>query len=83
METLVEAERSGRVKPSTDDEVKALEAEVESLHSEILSIAQLSVEHQYLEPALTTVSAEGGQNAMRTTNALAYVRTCPSCLLLR
>ncbi|OTA02449.1 hypothetical protein A9Z42_0028290 [Trichoderma parareesei] len=83
METLVEAERSGRVKPSTDDEVKALEAEVESLHSEILSIAQLSVEHQYLEPALTTVSAEGGQNAMRTTNALAYIDQCLDYLLGR
>ncbi|KAL7819474.1 hypothetical protein V8C44DRAFT_318235 [Trichoderma aethiopicum] len=83
METLVEAERSGRVKPSTDDEVKALEAEVESLHSEILSIAQLSVEHQYLEPALTTVSTEGGQNAMRTSNALAYIDQCLDYLLGR
>ncbi|KAH0490730.1 hypothetical protein TgHK011_002186 [Trichoderma gracile] len=83
METLVEAERSGRVKPSTDDEVKALEAEVESLHSEILSIAQLSVEHQYLEPALTTVSTEGGQNAMRTSNALAYIDQCLDYLLSR
>ncbi|UKZ51212.1 hypothetical protein TrVGV298_004969 [Trichoderma virens] len=60
METLVEAERSGRVKPSTDDEVKALETEVESLHSEILSVAQISVEQQHLEPALQTVSTEGG-----------------------
>ncbi|PTB66214.1 hypothetical protein BBK36DRAFT_1135335 [Trichoderma citrinoviride] len=83
METLVEAERSGRVKPSTDDEVKALEAEVESLHSEILSVAQLSVEHQYLEPALTTVSTEGGQSAMRTSNALAYIDQCLDYLMGR
>lgn len=78
METLVEAERTGRVKPTTDDEVKALEAEVESLHSEILSVAQISVEQQYLEPALQTVTTEGGQSAMRTSNALAYVslRAC-------
>ncbi|UKZ77050.1 hypothetical protein TrVFT333_004767 [Trichoderma virens FT-333] len=83
METLVEAERSGRVKPSTDDEVKALEAEVESLHSEILSVAQISVEQQHLEPALQTVSTEGGQSAMRTSNALAYIDKCLDYLLGR
>lgn len=77
MDTLVEAERSGRVQPSTDDEVKALEAEVDSLHSEILSVAQMSVEQQYLEQALQTVSAEGGQSAMRTSNALEYVSLHP------
>lgn len=75
MDTLVEAERSGRVRPSTDEEVKALEAEVESLHAEILSVAQISVESQYLEPALQTVSTEGGQSALRTSNALEYVST--------
>ncbi|PKK48364.1 hypothetical protein CI102_6756 [Trichoderma harzianum] len=83
METLVEAERSGRVKPTTDDEVKALEAEVESLHSEILSVAQISVEQQYLEPALQTVSTEGGQSAMRTSNALAYIDKCLDYLMGR
>ncbi|KAL7791508.1 hypothetical protein V8C37DRAFT_381913 [Trichoderma ceciliae] len=83
METLVEAERSGRVKPSTDEEVKALEAEVESLHSEILSVAQISIEQQYLEPALQTVSTEGGQSAMRTSNALEYIDKCLDHLLGR
>ncbi|KAK4079705.1 hypothetical protein H0G86_005828 [Trichoderma simmonsii] len=83
METLVEAERTGRVKPTTDDEVKALEAEVESLHSEILSVAQISVEQQYLEPALQTVSTEGGQSAMRTSNALAYIDKCLDYLMGR
>lgn len=73
MDTLVEAERSGRVQPSTHDEVQALEAEVDSLHSEILSVAQMSVEQQYLEQALQTVSTEGGQSAMRTSKALEYV----------
>lgn len=73
MDTLVEAERSGRVQPSTHEEVEALEAEVDSLHSEILSVAQLSVEQQYLEQALQMVSTEGGQSAMRTSNALQYV----------
>jgi hypothetical protein len=77
MDTLVEAERSGRVRPSTDEEVKALEAEVDSLHAEILSVAQLSVDQQYLEPALQTVSTEGGQSAMRTSNALEYVSVNP------
>ncbi|PTB46069.1 hypothetical protein M441DRAFT_63374 [Trichoderma asperellum CBS 433.97] len=76
MDTLVEAERSGRVQPSTHDEVKALEAEVDSLHSEIQSVAQMSVEQQHLEQALQTVSAEGGQSAMRTSNALEYINKC-------
>ncbi|KAM0252359.1 hypothetical protein ACHAQJ_007741 [Trichoderma viride] len=73
MDTLVEAERSGRVRPSTDEQVKALEAEVDSLHAEILAVAQLSVDQQYLEPALQTVSTEGGQSAMRTSHALEYI----------
>ncbi|EHK41561.1 hypothetical protein TRIATDRAFT_134980 [Trichoderma atroviride IMI 206040] len=76
MDTLVEAERSGRVQPSTHEEVEALEAEVDSLHSEILSVAQMSVEQQYLEQALQTVSTEGGQSAMRTSNALEYINKC-------
>ncbi|PON29957.1 hypothetical protein TGAM01_v201323 [Trichoderma gamsii] len=76
MDTLVEAERSGRVQPSTHDEVQALEAEVDSLHSEILSVAQMSVEQQYLEQALQTVSTEGGQSAMRTSKALEYINKC-------
>ncbi|KAL7920973.1 hypothetical protein ACQKWADRAFT_297225 [Trichoderma austrokoningii] len=76
MDTLVEAERSGRVQPSTHDEVKALEAEVDSLHSEILSVAQISVEQQYLVQALQTVSTEGGQSAMRTSSALEYINKC-------
>ncbi|KAH6606929.1 hypothetical protein Trco_006082 [Trichoderma cornu-damae] len=83
MDTLMEAERSGRVRPSTDDEVKALEAEVESLHSEILSVVEISMEQQYLNPALKTLSIEGGQSATRTSNALEYIDKCLDHLLGR
>lgn len=76
LEALVEAEHSRDTKPATEDEVKVMEEEVESLYSEILPVAQMSVEQQHLEPALQSISSRGGKNLGRSSVAIAYVR-CP------
>lgn len=74
LDSLTTAERSGRAKPATSDEVEALQEEVESLYSEILPVAQMSVDQQHLEPAIESVTARGGQSLSRTAAALTYVR---------
>jgi hypothetical protein len=74
LESLITAERSGIAEPATADEVKELQDEVESLYSEILSVAQMSVDQQHLEPALKAVVAKSGQSMGKTTTSLEYVR---------
>ncbi|KEY72483.1 hypothetical protein S7711_05158 [Stachybotrys chartarum IBT 7711] len=67
----------------SEDEVKALEAEVESLYSEILPVAQMSVEQQYLEPALKSIDAKSGQSMRRSATATTYINDCLDYLLGR
>jgi hypothetical protein len=74
LETLVTIERSGTAEPATNDEVKDLQEEVESLYSEILSVAQMSVNQQHLEPALKAIAAQSGQSMVKTDTSLHYVR---------
>lgn len=68
-------------KPSSDnerapqDEVKALQEELESLYSEILPVAQMSVEQQHLEPSLRSLSARDGQSLNCSAEAVDYVST--------
>lgn len=57
------------------DEVHALQDELESLYSEILPVAQMSVEKQWLEPSLRSLSAKNGQSLGRSVEALTYVST--------
>jgi len=54
-------------------EVAELQEELESLYSEILPVAQMSTEQQYLEPALREISTRNGQGQARTAKALKYV----------
>lgn len=57
------------------DEVHTLQDEVESLYSEILPVAQMSVEQQWLEPSLRSLSAKNSQGLGRSAEALTYVST--------
>ena len=75
LEAILAAERSGDVKDATQDDVKALEEELESLYSEILPVAQMSAEQEYLEPALKSTDAQSGQSLHRSAVAVTYV--CP------
>ncbi|TWU75767.1 hypothetical protein ED733_002641 [Metarhizium rileyi] len=83
LDTLVTVERSGTAKPATNDEVKELQDEVESLYSEILSVAQMSIEQQHLEPALQALAAKSSQSTEKTTASLDYIHECLTYLLDR
>lgn len=78
LETLVAAENSGAMKPATGQEVTELQEEVESLYSEISSVAQISIEKQYLEPALQSIATKNGRSLSKTVSSLNYVRNNPS-----
>ncbi|KAK4178149.1 hypothetical protein QBC36DRAFT_111319 [Triangularia setosa] len=69
---------SSRVSPS---EVSSLQEEVESLYSEILPVAQMSVEQQFLEPALRKVEARNGQEQAKSKQATGYIHDCLDYLL--
>ncbi|RGP68566.1 hypothetical protein FLONG3_8125 [Fusarium longipes] len=83
LEAVLAAERSGDVKSATQDDVKALEEELESLYSEILPVAQMSAEQQYLEPALKSTDAQSGQSLRRSAVAVTYVNECLDHLIDR
>lgn len=74
LEAILNAERSGESKSATEDDVKALEEELESLYSEILPVAQMSAEQQHLEPLLKSTNSSSGQSLNRSASAIAYVR---------
>jgi hypothetical protein len=74
LDAILAAERSGDVKAATQEDVKALEEELESLYSEILPVAQMSAEQQHLEPALKATNAQSGQSIHRSAVAVSYVR---------
>lgn len=54
-------------------EVGDLQEELESLYSEILPVAQMSAEQQFLDPALREVAARDGQGQERSVKAVKYV----------
>jgi hypothetical protein len=56
-----------------DKEVGDLQDELESLYSEILPVAQMSAEQQFLEPALREIAARDSQGQERSVNAVKYV----------
>ncbi|KAG5958444.1 hypothetical protein E4U57_001307 [Claviceps arundinis] len=80
LETLVAAENSGAMKPATGQEVTELQEEVESLYSEISSVAQISIEKQYLEPALQSIATKNGRRLSKTVSSLNYITACLSHL---
>lgn len=82
MSALATAQQS-RDAGADPDEVEALQAEVESLYSEILPVAQMSVEQQHLEPALQSISSRSGQSLRKTASSLKYIDQCLDYLLGR
>ena len=57
-----------------DAEVAALRNELESLYAEILPVAQMSAEQQYLEPALRLTATHGVQGKERSVKTIDFVR---------
>lgn len=73
LDAIVAAENSGESKPAAESEVKALEEELESLYSEILPVAQMSIEQEHLEPALKSTDTRSKQGLARSVAAMSYV----------
>ncbi|CCF36040.1 hypothetical protein CH063_07695 [Colletotrichum higginsianum] len=73
LEALSSAHHNGVASHPSDD-VKTSQEELESLYTEILPVAQMSVEQQYLEPALKSLSSKNGQSLHRSAAAIVYVR---------
>ncbi|KAL2064073.1 hypothetical protein VTL71DRAFT_4567 [Oculimacula yallundae] len=66
-----------------EEEANDLQEELESLYSEILPVAQMSAEQQFLEPALKAVAASDGQGQERTVKAVKYIHDCMIFLVNR
>jgi len=58
---------------ANDQEIHDLQEELESLYTEILPVAQMAAEQQYLEPALRTIADGEGQGQERSVKAVQYV----------
>ncbi|KPM35352.1 hypothetical protein AK830_g11226 [Neonectria ditissima] len=83
IEAVLAAERAGQGKSATGNEVKELEEELESLYSEILPVAQMSTEQEYLEPALQSTNSQSGQSLRRSAVAVTYINESLDYLLDR
>ncbi|CAD6445129.1 68fd6bcd-2cf8-44c9-b331-eb9a73437df8 [Sclerotinia trifoliorum] len=64
-------------------EVADLQEELESLYSEVLPVAQMSAEQQYLEPALREIALKGNSGQDRAYQALKYMQECLNFLIKR
>ncbi|PFH58766.1 hypothetical protein XA68_13228 [Ophiocordyceps unilateralis] len=80
LDTLVATRRS---EPVADDDVAAVREEVESLYSEMLPVAQMSIDRQHVQPAFDSIAAKSGRSLSRTTEALEYMDGCLDTLLKR
>src|SRR5690348_13899424 len=58
----------------TEHEVTGLQAELDSLYSEILPVAQMSTEQRYLDCAVRTIATQDIQGLERSEKILNYVR---------
>ena len=73
LEALDTSMRSVATRRVSADEVSTLQQELESLYAEILPVAQMSVEQQFLEPALKNLAARQGQGVTKSEEAIQYV----------
>ncbi|KAK0717664.1 hypothetical protein B0T26DRAFT_740949 [Lasiosphaeria miniovina] len=81
LESLEASIRSGTTKHVSADDVSALQDELESLYAEILPVAQMSAEQQFLAPALKKLATENGQSFARSKQAVRYICDCLDYLL--
>lgn len=79
LEALISSQRSRGPNIADENELSTLQEELESLFAEILPVAQMSVEQQFLEPSLKSLSGKNGQSLGRSLTAVNYV--CLSLLL--
>ncbi len=75
LESLELPAQAGAANRVSSGEVSALQEELESLYAEILPVAQMSTEQQFLEPALKGLAAKNGRGMARSAQATSYVST--------
>lgn len=80
LESLNNPANSSESVEEKNQEVTDLQEELESLYAEILPVAQMSAEQQYLEPALRGIASRNGQGQERSAKAMKYV--CMSFLTM-
>lgn len=73
LESLRSFSKSGSDNQASKEEIQALQDELESLYSEILPVAQMSVEQQWLEPSLRSLSTKTGQGLSHAAVSIQYV----------
>ncbi|KAF4580932.1 vacuolar H+/Ca2+ exchanger [Ophiocordyceps camponoti-floridani] len=75
---------TGRSRTAADeDDVAAIKEEVESLFSEMLPVAHMSIDRQHIRPALDSIAARSGMSMNRTAEALTYMDGCLDVLVKR
>lgn len=79
LESLESLSKSGTKQQATKEEITAQQEELEELYSEVLPVAQMSVEQQWLEPSLRSLSARNGGSVSRSAEALGYVSALVLC----
>ncbi|KAL8348985.1 hypothetical protein RB601_002135 [Gaeumannomyces tritici] len=77
----VESALSSETLAASVDDVKAVEAELEELYTEILPVAQMSAEQQFLEPMVQSLRERDASNLARSSEALNYAEGCLDYLL--
>lgn len=80
LETLEPFPRSGGSERDAEDDITAQQEELEELYTEILPVSQMSVEQQWLEPSLRSLSSKNGNSLNRSAEALDYVSASYSTL---
>ncbi len=80
LESLETSAQSGMANRVSSGEVAALQEELESLYSELLPVAQMSAEQQFLEPALKSLAAKNGHSLARSGQATSYVSPDTGCI---
>ncbi|EJT69857.1 hypothetical protein GGTG_12740 [Gaeumannomyces tritici R3-111a-1] len=77
----VESALSSETLAASVDDVKAVEAELEELYTEILPVAQMSAEQQFLEPMVQSLRERDASNLARSSEAMNYAEGCLDYLL--
>ncbi|OIW32904.1 hypothetical protein CONLIGDRAFT_570660 [Coniochaeta ligniaria NRRL 30616] len=81
LESLGAASTANGHRTMQGEDIATVQDELESLYSEILPVAQMSVEQQYLAPALKSLSSKNGKSFAKTSHAIDYIRDCLDYLL--
>lgn len=70
-----------RSTPQNEREVMELQAELDSLYSEILPVAQMSAEQRYLDCAVRAIASQDKQGLEKSKTIIEYVR--PGTIIIK